>query len=339
MAALLEPQQVGKREDLADIMAIVDLKATPFTSRIRKSPKATNTLFEWLVDAYDAVQQPTDGIVDGTDVSTYENHAVNRARLKSHVQMKRRTARVSRMAENVSETAGVSDEIAQATEKKTVELKRDIEAALLGGQDAQADNGAVPYVTCGLDRWISTTGPALYTVPTQYKPAAAQINSTAVASLTEDGDVQAVLQAIFDATGMTGEYVLFAGSTLRRRFTDMTRTIANATSTATKVRTFQYTGAVDKVSSTTTIFQGDYGTLEVESCSFIGVDTAGAPDKLRGYLCDMDKLRLRFNKMPAAERFPDLGGGQRVNIECIFGLQVDNPIGMAKFRGGGTGLA
>jgi hypothetical protein len=179
----------------------------------------------------------------------------------------------------------------------------------------------------------------LYPVPAAYKPVAAQINATAVASLTEDGDVQSVLQAIFDATGMLGEYVLFAGSTLRRRFTDLTRTVANATSTATKVRTFQYSGQAEKVASTTAIFQGDYGTVEVESCSFIGVDAAGAPDKLRGYLVDMDKLHLRFHKMPTAERFPDLGGGPRVNIETVFGLQVDNPIGLAKFRGGGTGLA
>ncbi len=328
MASLTEPNQVGKREDLADIMAIVDVKATPFVSRVNKSRKATNSEFDWLVDNYATPQ--TTGTVDGTDVSAYENHAVNRARLGNYVQVFRRTSKVSRLSEDLSNVAGVTSEIAQAASKKLVEIKRDIESTLLGGNDGQADTGAIPYLTIGLDTWINTTGPTLpRTVPAAFRPASTQVNTTACASLTEDTDIQGILTSIFDTTGMAGEYVLYAGSVLRRRFTDMTRTIANTTSTSTKVRTFNLGADSGKISNTTTIYQGDYGTIEIESSSFIGGSTV---DTDRGYLLDMDKIHLRYNKMPTVERFPDLGGGPRLLVEAVAGLQVDNPIGLGKFK-------
>lgn len=328
MPQLLETAQTGKREDLADLMSIVDVRATPFVSRVRKSSAPTNTLFEWLVDNYS--NPNTDGVVDGTDVSAYENHATNRARLKNQVQVKRRTAMVSRLAQDVSVVGGVSSEIAAAGEKKLIELKRDIEATLLGTSDAQSDNGIVPYKTCALDVWISTAGPTLYPVPAAFRTPTAQVNTMDTASLVEDTDIQGILQSIFDTTGMQGEYVLFAGSTLRRRFTDMTRTVANTNSTATKVRTFNMANS-ETVASTTAIYQGDFGTIEVESSSFMQY-ASGAPNKNAGYLLDMDKIHLRYNKLPRAEKFPDLGAGQRLMIESVFGLQVDNPIGLGKFK-------
>jgi len=329
MPQLIEPAQIAKREDLADIMAIVDVRATPFVSRVRKDKGAANSLFQWPVDAY--ALPNTDGVVDGVDISQYENHAEQRAILKNQVQIKRRTAKVSRLAQEVSVVAGVPSEIAQAGEKKLIELKRDVESTLLADADAQADNGALPYLTCGLGAWISVAGPTLYPVPAAFRPPSAQIVTTATASLTEDTDIQGILQAIFDGTGMNGEYVLFAGSILRRRFTDMTRTVANTNSTATKVRTFEIDAAAGRIENSTTIYQGDYGTIEIESSSFLGLTAAGAPDKDRGYLLDMDKIHLRYNKMPRAEKFPDLGGGERLMVETIFGLQVDNPIGLGKF--------
>lgn len=333
MPGLTEPNQVGKREDLADIYSIVDQKQTPFTTRLNKSKKATNSEFDWLVDGY--ATPKVSGTVDGTDVADYENHASGRGRLGNYIQVFRRTAKVSRLSENVSTVAGVPSEIGLASAKKLVELKRDIETTLLqNAVDGQADDGTKPYLTVSLGKWIDTTGPTTpRAVPAAYRTATAQIVTTATSSLTEDGSVQGLLQAIFDATGMSGEFVLYAGSVLRRRFTDMTRTIANATSTATKVRMFNMDNS-KTVASTTTIFQGDYGTIEIVSSSFIGNDytTGGATGKHVGYVVDHDKLHLRSNKTPGRESFDDNGGGPRIMIEAVCGLQVDNPIGLGAFK-------
>lgn len=331
MPGLVENSQSGKREDLADIMSLVDEKATPFLSRVRKSRKATNTLFEWMVDSYETPH--LGGVVDGTDISDFENAAQNRAKLRNHVQIKRRTAKVSTLAQEVSNVAGVSSEIGEAVRKKLVEIKRDIEAALLSSQDAQADNGAVPYLTCGLGLWISTAGPTLYPVPASYRPSASQVNTTAVGSLVEDTHIQAMFQAIYDQTGMTGDYIAVCGSDFRRALTNMTRTIANASASTSKVRTFNMDAAAKKVVHSTTIYEGDYGSVEVVSSNFIGFSSSSlAPDKDRAYILDMDKVHLRFNKLPEMKTLADQGGGPRFFIETIFGLQVDNPIGLGKFQ-------
>lgn len=337
MPGLTEPIQVGKREDLADIYAIVDVKLTPFTSMVRKSAKATNAEFDWLVDKYETPVQT--GTVDGTDVSSFENAAQNRARLGNYVQVFRRSAKVSRLAEDLSNVAGVRSEIALASAKKLVELKRDMEKTFLGTNDGQADDGTKPYLTVGMDTWISLTGPtAPKTVPVVYRPAGtssanSQIVTSALSSIVEDTHMQAMLQSIYDVTGMNGDYVLFAGSSLRRQFTDMTRYIANAaTTTGAKIRTWTAPDSDQTVSSTVSTFVGDFGTIEIVASNFIGATANSALDKKMGYLIDMDKVHLRSNKTPSVERFPDLGGGPRILVEAIAGLQVDNPIGLAKIK-------
>lgn len=324
------------REDLADLIAVADVKSTPFTSMVNKGRAPVNTLFSWQADAYE--KPKVTGIVDGTDVADYENAAKNRARIYDHIQVFRRTAKVSRLAQDVSDVAGLGKkkEMANSIRKKMVELKRDLEATFLSDNEAQDDDGSVPNMTRGLGKWIQATAQTYLPVPAAYRPASAQVDTTAVASLTEDDNVQALLQAIYDATGFDGNYTLFAGSTLRRRFTTMTRIIEGATSekAAYTVRQFGTSMESESIKSTTSIFEGDYGIVSVTSSSFIGLDANGDPTKERGYLLNMKRVHLRYNSMPTVERLPDMGGGPRVLLESVCGLQVDNPLDCAKFTGG-----
>ena len=327
MAGLFEVNQVAKREDLLDLLTRVDEKATPLMSMIKKGSTPRNTLLEWPVDTY--ADPSLGGVVDGTDVTSYENHAADRALLRSHLQTFRRTAKVSRLAQEVSDVAGVTDEIAEAISKKGVELVRDMESTLLSDQEHQADDGSAPYLLRGLGIWLRDTtniaGQTLYQVPAAYR---SQVEGTATASLTET-TIQTLLQTLWTATGMRGDYKLFADATLRRRFTDFTRTIATAGYSS---RDFNFDGASKKVTNTTTIFEGDFGVIEVLADNFIGYNAAGTSQEAgRGYLLDMDKLHLRLHKNPTVERFDDQGGGQRFMIESRAALCVLNPLGMAQF--------
>lgn len=329
MPGLLEINQTGKREDLADLYSIVDQKATPFVSRIDKSNKPTNSEFDWIVDTY-ATAKVT-GTVDGTDVADFENAAENRGRMGNVVQIWRRTAKVSRLAEELSDVAGVRSEIALATAKKLVEVKRDQETTLLqNGVNGQLDTGVLPYLTACLGKFIDTTGPTVpRSVPSNVRTPTASIDVTATASVTET-TVQTVLKSVFDNTGMNGDFALFCGSTLRRQFTDMTRL---NTSASGKIRVFNFDGTARNIMQTTGVYEGDYGVVEIVSSNFIGNDytTAGNTGKNVGYLVDMSKVHLRSLKKPSVERLPDLGGGPRLLIETVGGLQVDNPIGLGKF--------
>jgi len=335
MAGLFEINQVAKREDLLDLLTRVDEKATPFMSMVKKGSTPRNTTLEWPVDTY--ADPALGGVVDGTDVSTYENHAADRALLTSYLQTFRRTAKVSRLAQAVSDVAGVTDEIAEAISKKGVELLRDMESSCLSDQEHQADTGSVPYLLRGLGVWLrdttnltavgagSVAGQSVFQVPAAYR---ATVEGTATASLTET-TIQTLLQTLWTNTGMRGDYKLFADATLRRRFTDFTRTIATAGYSS---RDFNFDGASKKVTNTTTIFEGDFGVVEIIADNFIGFSADGSSQEAgRGYLLDMDKIHLRMHKQPTVERFEDQGGGERFMIESRAALCVLNPLGMAQF--------
>lgn len=324
-----------KKEDYADSLALVDARNYPFTSAVKKDPAATNPRFDWTADTYRSAPL-FPGVVDGADATDFQDEFSNRGKLYNYVQEFRETPKVSQLTQEATDMPGATNPIAAAVAKGLVEIKRGMEAAFLSSQDAQVDTGAVPYLTCGLGLWISTAGPTVASCPSNQRPASAQVNTTATASLDEDTDLQGMLKAIFDAVGMvTDNYMLLCGSTLRRRITSMTRISVNSGSTnsANRVRTFNYTGKDQTITSSTTTFDGDFGSFSVVPSSFIGMTSGSSTvDVTRGYLLDMSKISLRYNTRPNVRELPDLGGGPRRLIRAVAGLQVDSPKGMGKFQ-------
>ena len=73
----------GNREDLTDILTIMEPESTPFTSMAQKAT-ASGTFFEVQVDV---ISTPNfDGVNEGEDVTAIDNKAVNRARIVNYVQ-------------------------------------------------------------------------------------------------------------------------------------------------------------------------------------------------------------------------------------------------------------
>ena len=135
MAQLYERSQVGKREDLADYITLVDAKDTPVTSMIPKGNKPGNTLLQFQAD-----NMPTavsTGSVDGVDVSSYENLNSGRAVLTNYVQVFQRAIRVSPLSVDVSIVAGLRDELAGMVAKGIKTLKRDMELTVCSDNAAQ----------------------------------------------------------------------------------------------------------------------------------------------------------------------------------------------------------
>ena len=199
--ALLEKDQIGKREQLLDVLVYADMRKTPVFSSISKSRELTNTYFEWLLDKYEEGDPGDAIIVDGTDVSTYGNHAAGRARVGQYITNMRKTYKVSPLAENVSVIPGISSEEAEAKRKLTIELSRLVEKHLTSDQEMVADDGAVGYQGRALGKFIQATAQSTNAIPEAHRPTSGQIRTTAAASLSEENDIQEVLQAVYDATG------------------------------------------------------------------------------------------------------------------------------------------
>jgi len=332
------------REDLADYIAIVDAKSTPFVSMAPKGKDIGNMQFSWQVDNYAA---PTmGGVVDGADVTVANagNPVQNRTRLNNYGQVFRNDLRIGFIAETQN-VAGVTDELANGIAKRLVELKRSMEATFMcTNQAAQTEvSTANPYLTGSLGNWLNSTNAAnigACAALSPFLPASGAVITTASSAFTESV-VQNVLTAVYGVTGTFRDYDCILGTTLKRAFTNLTTAgnvqVANANSIApTAIRTFNQELNNDTFKSSIDIFEGDFGRLILHPSTFIGAKDGITLDAqaFKGYVIPMDMVEVRYAKLPQVKTLPDAGGGPARLIEAIAGLVVKNPSGFGFFNCG-----
>ena len=125
----------GNREDLSDVIYLIDPTDTPFLSGVPRT-KATATKHEWQTDslavaAANAVKEGDDATTDATTATT---------RLSNTAQISDKVLRVTGTQEAINK-AGRKSEMAYQVAKKAQELKRDMEKILL--ESTALDAGAV----------------------------------------------------------------------------------------------------------------------------------------------------------------------------------------------------
>ena len=333
MPATLITSQVGIRQDLSDLIAVVDAKTCPVVSTAKKGAEPINPLTQWQADAFAATTVPS-GVLSNADVSSsdYIDNAANRAILSARVQKFREVPSVDDLAQNVSEVAGVGKkrEMARAVTKSLEQIKRSMEAAFCSDQESQEQSGTDPYLTRGLGKWIQNGAQTDLPVAAAYRTPAASIVTTATASLTES-NVQDMLQSIYQQTGKVSTYSLICGPALKRAFTGFTRTQFGSTNVASAIRTLNQEAESKKLTSTVDIFEGDFGTLELIPSLFLAKDGSTDEQLSRGYVLDMDMVELRYNRKPRFQELEDRGGGSRGIVDAICALCVKSPLGLGKF--------
>jgi hypothetical protein len=348
MAILTEPNLSGrgKREDLADMISMVDAKDTPFTSMARKGSKPGNMFFRWQADSNPAPK--IGGTVDGTDVQStdYTNFDVGyRAELANYAQVFRMDpVRVSKLSTDIAQVAGVRDELAYNVSKSILQCKRSIETTLCSNQTAQQDNGSVPYLTAGIQTWISTAGTGTPTpgdIPSIFRTPTDSILTGASSAMT-DTAVQGLLKSIYNQTGQYRSYDAIVGTDLKRAFTGLLGTTALTTTStsgvlaagATKVQTFQRDASAEAYIQSVDVFQGDFGTVKLHPTVFLGTISSGVwtVTPYKGLVLNMDLIEVRYGgNVAAVEALPSFGGGPARLVEAVCGLVVGNPLGLGKF--------
>lgn len=339
MAKLLEKDIVnaGKREDLANLIALVDAKDTPFTSMAKKGAQPGNTIFRWQADRLPATTAPTP-IVDGTDVdpNTGTSNFVSdggtqyRVELSNRIQIFRKAVRVSKLTQDVANIAGVRDELSNNVSKAITLVKRDMEVAMCANQGAQVDNGTVGYRTRGLDKWIVAAASIdtvdLPAAASAFCPSASQISSVGTAALTETV-VQDILTGIYSQTGQFKNYDALVGPTLKRAFTNLVFTTSqNAnTNTASVIRTLTRESSEAAYISSVDVFEGDFGQIRLHPSLFL-------KNNFCGYIIPFDMVEVRYGgNVAQVTELTDNGGGPARLIEAVAGLCVYNPLAFGKF--------
>ncbi len=142
----------GNREDLSDVIYNVDPYETPFLTGIGRS-EADSTKFEWQTQAL-AAASTDNAVLEGDDATTDATTAT--VRRYNYCQIQDKVARVSGTQRAVN-TAGRKDELAYQVYLKTLELRRDMEKAVVGLNTASAVGDATtPRKLGSVLSWIAT---------------------------------------------------------------------------------------------------------------------------------------------------------------------------------------
>ena len=305
---------VGQREDLSDVLTILEPESTPFVSMANKAT-ATGTFFEVQVDDLSTVN--FDGVNEGEDVTAFDNKAANRARIGNYIQKFRRTYAVSDIAELV-DTAGVANEFAASEAKAVREIKRDLEAAVCSAQDRQADSGAgAPYKTRGMFKWLGVGGQ-----PSDV-PAFAQNVANDTTGTQTEATFNSVLQELYEANGMPGgQLTLIAGPQLKKEISDFARQAGGAGFS------FSVTQPAEskKITLTVNLYEGDFGTVAIVPSVFLNRTSGSSTiDGDAGLLIDPEYVAIHTLKAESNSELENQGGGRRGFCDVIAGLACHMP--------------
>jgi hypothetical protein len=320
----------GLREDLADVISVIDQKNTPVTSRIKSGSDLTNgSVFSWQADSYN--DPSFDGVLTNADVTTFDDPAKNRVLLSGRAQKFRRSIKVDDFAQNVDNIAGVGKkkEMARGVSRALIELKRDMESAFCSDNESQEQAGVTPYKTRGLGKWIAASQTDL-PVPAAFVTPSASIDTNATSGLTE-AQVAAVLQSVYEQTGTIESMDLVCGPNLKKRFSEFTRYTSGGSNTALSTR--QYTAPLKDrtIINAVDAYIGDFGSITLVPSLFNAKDQAAAVSSARGYLLNFDMLESRYGRRPRFQELEDQGGGPRGLVDAIAALVCWNPKGLGKF--------
>ena len=142
--------QVGIREDLVDKVYRIDPEETPFLSNITRNIPVKNRLHEWQTQGLTA---PADNAQLEGDVAN-ATAAKDRVRIDNRTQILKKVYAVSGTSREVT-VAGVPDEMIEQRLLRKLELKRDIEYALLTNTVKATGGTATARHMAGLATYIT----------------------------------------------------------------------------------------------------------------------------------------------------------------------------------------
>lgn len=141
------------REDLADIIYNISPADTPLFSMAAKT-KATAVLHEWSTDALAAIDTANAQLEGGEST---RSASTTPSRVQNYCQIMKKNATVTG-TQRASDLAGADDMMDLQMAKKGLELRKDIEYALLGPQGQTAGGATTARTLRGFNAWLSGNG-------------------------------------------------------------------------------------------------------------------------------------------------------------------------------------
>lgn len=323
--------QVGKREDLSDVVYLIDVKKTPLISQMQKGERLNKQLlFEYQLKKLG--DRKSGGVPDGMDINAFDANTP-RALILARGEVFRRAPMVGFIAAG-NQLAGQPDEFAAAVADQMVEHKRDMEKELWSDQESRGDDGVNGSKFRGLGRFVNAgelgfTDTA--TIPAPFRTPANQVYTGVLGDGISTGLTEAqfsgMLRNKWDNTGAESDFILYCAANIKDRVGFFSRYVANVSNATPMVRL--NSGTVDGntlYGAAIDVYRGDYGTMKI-----IPINTDFLPDAYRGYGLDMSQIKLRTRELSKEYPLPNLGGGPREMIQSIIGPEWGDPRSHIKF--------
>lgn len=346
----------GAREDLSDQLRRVEPQETPLYSLLPQSPAPKARFTEWNVDDLDGPN--IDPVLDGTDLQFIGAGATsstgsagtagdtgdfafkfqNKARMGNRIQQLRTGYAVSPISEMIDISAS-SSLYAESKAKATIELKRSIEVMIASDEGGSVATGTYGDTSAGLGAFSDPDSTGAYwsgigASASAYTPVAgSRLDLTdAIANggdLVEgystgsnDVSLRAMLQSVYEASGLKASFRLVASPNVINKLTDFTRSSAGAT------RYNQSVSGGATISFSVVEYQSDWGTITVIPDLWLGRSIASplTSNANRAYLLPTDDtVSLKVMQGVTATDLPDVGGGgKRGFVSFISTLCVNN---------------
>ena len=306
---------VSNRESLTDELTILAPEETPVLSLAQKG-KAKQQYHEWTVDT---LADPSGtAVLEGSDVTAFDDKFENQARLGNRCQKFRRTWKVSDEQE-ATDSVGPAG-VARAEIKAQRELKRDIELRICSDSDRATGAAATASACRGLGFWLDTKAPS--DVPSDYRLPSNSLGTSGT-STTESG-FNTIIDSIYNQNGEVNRLTGVFATALRRTIADFTRSTVtttatyNVTNTATR---FTQSAESKKITLAVNMYDSDHGIV-----SLVTGNPKCMPATDRGYFLNTAHYGVDELIPMHAVRLENQGGGERGYVSANCTLRVGTPL-------------
>lgn len=318
----------GNLESVMSQLSILEPEGTPFVSSIRKT-SADATFTEAVADTLRAPR--ITGTREGKTAQGGNNKAKNRARFGNYCHRVFDEWGVTDVQQAVTRRGGnavVDDEYGSAKAKTLRELKRDLESIALSNQEMQGGSDD-EMQTRGFFKWVQTAAQATQPVPSNFRPASAQILSgigTTVPLFTET-EFNAVLKAVKQVYGEKKSFDCYAGDDVIETV-DLFSRIVEDVDNHTVVRSVDEPGGPHTISFYVTVYESSFARVNMINDQFVRFSTTtSAGETNAAALCNPDLWELQWLEELTSKDEGDHGGGDAGWIRGLVASMCTNPKG------------
>jgi hypothetical protein len=324
---LLESNQVGVRESLADLIACVESDSTPYTSMLEKRKKPINVVHSWQVKAYPDIAHS--GVPDGKPASDFAYNP--RTRLYGVVQKFWHNPAVSDFAEEVEVAGAPQGEMEEQVADSFVMLARTMEKRFLSNNDClEESQPGSANETRGIFQWLQSTAQATFPIPAPFLPNTLQVYTGTLANFTE-AQLVALASAAYINRKKKIKMSAFVGVDLKTTITGFSKYDV-LSSTQAPIRRFNQTNDSKAMIAVVDRVVLDTCEIDLFLSSFLyttaatGVGTTYTNSS--GVFIDMEMAALHYMRLPRVKPLPYDGSGYKAIVDAMALHVIDNPLGM-----------